>query len=90
MKHFPGDGIDERDQHVVTSYNTARSRSGTGPTARSDCGSTTACSPSWSATSAARELPQLRPGMDDADILPATLAPELLPTCCAGSSASTG
>ncbi len=22
MKHFPGDGIDERDQHVVTSYNT--------------------------------------------------------------------
>lgn len=21
MKHFPGDGIDERDQHVVTSYN---------------------------------------------------------------------
>ena len=22
MKHFPGDGIDERDQHVVTSWNT--------------------------------------------------------------------
>ncbi|WCI07575.1 glycoside hydrolase family 3 N-terminal domain-containing protein [Arthrobacter sp. OVS8] len=22
MKHFPGDGMDERDQHVVTSYNT--------------------------------------------------------------------
>ena len=22
MKHFPGDGVDERDQHVVTSYNT--------------------------------------------------------------------
>jgi beta-N-acetylhexosaminidase len=22
MKHFPGDGVDERDQHVVTMYNT--------------------------------------------------------------------
>ena len=22
MKHFPGDGVDERDQHVVTSHNT--------------------------------------------------------------------
>ncbi|WP_434613295.1 glycoside hydrolase family 3 N-terminal domain-containing protein [Arthrobacter sp. A5] len=22
IKHFPGDGVDERDQHVVTSYNT--------------------------------------------------------------------
>ena len=22
IKHFPGDGVDERDQHVVTSWNT--------------------------------------------------------------------
>jgi len=22
IKHFPGDGVDERDQHVLTSWNT--------------------------------------------------------------------
>ena len=80
MKHFPGDGRDERDQHVVTSYN--------------DC-SVEEWDASyrkiweWGIGAGIESimvghimLPEysrkLRPGIKDADILPATVAPELL------------
>ena len=80
MKHFPGDGRDERDQHVVTSYN--------------DC-SVEEWDASyrkiweWGIGAGIESimvghimLPEysrhLRPGIADADILPATVAPELL------------
>ena len=80
MKHFPGDGRDERDQQVVTSYN--------------DC-SVEEWDASyrkiweWGIAAGIESimvghimLPaysrKLRPGIEDADILPATVAPELL------------
>ena len=80
MKHFPGDGRDERDQHVVTSYN--------------DC-SVKEWDASyrkiweWGIGAGIESimvghimLPEysrkLRPGIKDADILPATVSPELL------------
>lgn len=80
MKHFPGDGRDERDQHVVTSYN--------------DCSveewdATYRKIWEWGIDAGIESvmvghimLPaysrKLRPGIADADILPATVAPELL------------
>jgi beta-N-acetylhexosaminidase len=80
MKHFPGDGRDERDQHVVTSYN--------------DCSveewdATYRKVWEWGIGAGIESimvghimLPEysrhLRPGITDADILPATVAPELL------------
>ena len=80
MKHFPGDGRDERDQHVVTSYN--------------DCtveewDATYRKIWEWGIGAGIESimvghimLPEysrrLRPGIADADILPATVAPELL------------
>ena len=80
MKHFPGDGRDERDQHVVTSYN--------------DCSveewdATYRKIWEWGIGAGIESimvghimLPEytrrLRPGIADADILPATVAPELL------------
>jgi beta-N-acetylhexosaminidase len=80
MKHFPGDGRDERDQDVVTSYN--------------DC-SVEEWDASyrkiweWGIGAGIESimvghimLPEysrkLRPGIKDADILPATVSPELL------------
>jgi beta-N-acetylhexosaminidase len=80
MKHWPGDGRDERDQHVVTSYN--------------DCSveewdATYRHIWEWGIGAGIESvmvghimLPaysrHLRPGIADADILPATVAPELL------------
>ncbi|WP_311215454.1 gluconokinase, GntK/IdnK-type [Arthrobacter sp. WCS2018Hpa-5a] len=80
MKHFPGDGIDERDQHVVTSYNTLgyeewnasyrhvyREMIGHGVQ-----------SIMVGHIGAPEVSRYFRPGLSDAEILPATLAPELL------------
>ena len=80
MKHFPGDGRDERDQHVVTSFN--------------DCtveewDTTYRKIWEWGIGAGLESimvghimLPEysrkLRPGIADADILPATVAGELL------------
>ena len=80
MKHFPGDGRDERDQHVVTSYN--------------DCSVEEWAASyrkiwEWGIGAGIESimvghimLPEysrkLRPGIKDADILPATVSPELL------------
>ena len=80
MKHFPGDGRDERDQHVVTSYNDCTV---------SEWDATYRKIWEWGIGAGIESvmvghimLPaytrQLRPGIPDADILPATVAPELL------------
>jgi beta-N-acetylhexosaminidase len=80
MKHFPGDGRDERDQHVVTSVNDCT-------VAEWDASYRRIWE--WGIRAGIESimvghimLPaysrHLRPGIDDADILPATVAPELL------------
>ncbi|HSO17463.1 MAG TPA: gluconokinase, GntK/IdnK-type [Arthrobacter sp.] len=80
MKHFPGDGMDERDQHVVTSYNTLGYEEWSrtyGHVYREMIGHGV-----QSIMIGHIGAPQLsrhfRPGLTDKDILPATLAPELL------------
>ncbi|WP_306912570.1 gluconokinase, GntK/IdnK-type [Arthrobacter sp. B3I9] len=80
MKHFPGDGMDERDQHVVTSYNTLGYEEWNrtyGHVYREmiDHGVQSIMIGHIGAPELSRHF---RPGMADADILPATLSPELL------------
>lgn len=80
MKHFPGDGVEERDQHLVMGCNDLsveewEATFGKVYRAVFDAGIEAVmvghiCLPAWSK--------KLRPGLTDADILPATLAPELL------------
>jgi beta-N-acetylhexosaminidase len=80
MKHFPGDGRDERDQHVVTSYNDCSVEEWDGSYRKIW---------EWGIGAGIESimvghimLPEysrkLRPGIKDADILPATVSPELL------------
>ena len=79
-KHFPGDGVEERDQHLVMGCNdlsVAEWESTFGKVYRAvfaaDVESVMVghiCMPAWSRL--------LRPGMTDEEIMPATLAPELL------------
>jgi beta-N-acetylhexosaminidase len=80
MKHFPGDGMDERDQHVVTSYNTLGYEDWNrsyGHVYREMIGH--GVQSVMIGHIGAPELSRhFRPGMADKDILPATLAPELL------------
>lgn len=80
MKHFPGDGVDERDQHVVTSYNTFGYDEWNrtyGHVYREMFGH--GVQSIMIGHIGAPELSRhFRPGMADKDILPATLAPELL------------
>lgn len=80
MKHFPGDGMDERDQHGVTSYNTLGYEEWNrtyGHVYREMIGHGV-----QSIMIGHIGAPQLsrhfRPGLADKDIMPATLAPELL------------
>lgn len=80
IKHFPGDGVDERDQHVVTSWNTLDAdtwRATFGRVYREmiDHGVQAIMAGHIGAPALSR---QLRPGIADRDLLPATLAPELL------------
>lgn len=80
MKHFPGDGVDERDQHVVTSYNTFGYDEWNrtyGHVYREMIahGVQSIMIGHIGAPGLSRHF---RPGMADKDILPATLAPELL------------
>jgi beta-N-acetylhexosaminidase len=80
IKHFPGDGVDERDQHLVTSVNslsTGEWDKTYGAVYQSciDAGAMAVMAghimqPAWS-----REL---SPHLRDSEILPASLAPELL------------
>ncbi|TQJ39680.1 gluconate kinase (SKI family) [Arthrobacter sp. SLBN-112] len=80
MKHFPGDGIDERDQHVVTSYNTLGYEEWNrtyGHVYREMIahGVQSIMVGHIGAPEVSRHF---RPGLSDAEILPATLSPELL------------
>jgi beta-N-acetylhexosaminidase len=80
MKHFPGDGIDERDQHVVTTYNTMGYEEWTSSFGRVyreliDHGVQSIMIGHIGAPELSRHF---RPGMTDAEVMPATLAPELL------------
>ncbi|OUM41848.1 glycoside hydrolase family 3 protein [Arthrobacter sedimenti] len=80
IKHFPGDGVDERDQHVVTSYNTLGFEEWNrtyGHVYREmiDHGVQSIMAGHIGAPGLSRHF---RPAMADADILPATLSPELL------------
>lgn len=80
MKHFPGDGIDERDQHVVTSYNTLdydEWNKTYGHVYREMIGH--GVQSIMAGHIGAPELSRrFRPELSDGEILPATLAPELL------------
>jgi beta-N-acetylhexosaminidase len=80
MKHFPGDGMDERDQHVVTSYNTLgvdEWNESYGRVYREliEHGVQSIMIGHIGAPELSRKF---RPGIADSDIMPATLAPELL------------
>ncbi|GAA3873832.1 glycoside hydrolase family 3 N-terminal domain-containing protein [Leifsonia kafniensis] len=80
MKHFPGDGMDERDQHVVTSYNTLgvdEWEASYGRVYREliDHGVQSIMIGHIGAPELSRKF---RPGIADSEIMPATLAPELL------------
>lgn len=80
IKHFPGDGCDERDQHLVTSINSLSCEDwdktyGMIYKRAIDAGALTVMvghimQPAYSRA--------LVPGIRDEDIMPATLAPELL------------
>lgn len=92
MKHFPGDGIDERDQHVVTSYNPL----GYGEWNRTyghvyrgmiEHGVQSIMIGHIGAPELSRHF---RPAMTDAEVLPATLAPELLQDLLRGELAFNG
>ena len=79
IKHFPGDGMDERDQHLVSSINSLPGDEwmetyGSIYKACIDAGALTCMighilQPAWSKS--------LNPGLRDEDILPASLSPEL-------------
>jgi beta-N-acetylhexosaminidase len=80
IKHFPGDGCDERDQHLVTSINDLPCEDwdktfGAAYKASIDAGALTVMAGHIMQPAYSRKL---RPGIKDEDIMPATLAPELL------------
>lgn len=80
IKHFPGDGVDERDQHLVTSINSLSceewdSTFGEAYKASIDAGALTVMVGHIMQPAYSRKF---RPGIKDEDIMPATLAPELL------------
>ncbi|HWT74822.1 MAG TPA: glycoside hydrolase family 3 N-terminal domain-containing protein [Mobilitalea sp.] len=80
IKHFPGDGVDERDQHLVTSINSLSCEDwdasfGAAYQASIDAGALTVMVGHIMQPEYSRKLV---PGIKDEDIMPATLAPELL------------
>ncbi|ALO66371.1 glycosyl hydrolase [Arthrobacter alpinus] len=80
MKHFPGDGIDERDQHVVTSYNTLDYEEWNktyGHVYREMIGHGVQSIMAGHIGAPALTR-RFRPETADGEVLPATLAPELL------------
>lgn len=79
-KHFPGDGCDERDQHIVTtindkSYDEWMNTFGKVYKGMIDAGVQSVMIGHIQAPEVSRAL---RPGIRDEDIMPATMAPELL------------
>jgi len=82
IKHFPGDGVDERDQHLVTSINSLSCEDwdatfGEAYKACIDAGALTVMVGHIMQPEYSRKLV---PGIKDEDIMPATLAPELTTT----------
>jgi len=82
IKHFPGDGMDERDQHLVTSVNTMACEDwdntfGSVFKACIDAGAMTVMIGHISMPAYSRKL---IPKIKDEDIMPASLAPELVTT----------
>lgn len=80
MKHFPGDGCDERDQHIVTtindkSYDAWMESFGKVYKGMIDAGVESVMVGHIQAPEVTRKL---RPSIADQDIMPATVAPELL------------
>ncbi len=79
-KHFPGDGVDDRDQHLVTTVNTLsleawRESFGMVYKRCFDAGAKSVMIGHIALPAASKHF---RPGIADADIKPATLAPEIL------------
>ena len=82
IKHFPGDGVDERDQHLVTSVNTLKCDEwdktfGEAYKASIDAGAMTVMIGHISLPEYSKKL---QPGIADKDIMPASLAYELTTT----------
>lgn len=80
IKHFPGDGVDERDQHLLTSVNDLPVQGwdatyGQVYRASIEAGAMTVMVAHIQQPEYSRKL---RPGIQDKDILPASLAPELM------------
>ncbi len=80
MKHFPGDGVDERDQHVVTTYNTLGYEEWDASYGRvyRELIAHGVQSIMVGHIGAPELSRRFRPGIADTEIMPATLAPELL------------
>lgn len=80
VKHFPGDGVDERDQHLLASVNSLSCEEwertyGNAYKAGIEAGAKTVMvghimQPAWSK--------RLNPALEDKDIMPGLIAPELL------------
>lgn len=80
IKHFPGDGVDERDQHLLTSVNSLSVEEYDQTYGRIykeliDYGAKTVMVGHISQPAYSRLL---KPGIKDDEIMPATLAPEIL------------
>jgi len=80
MKHFPGDGCDERDQHLVTTVNTLSCEEWDASFGKIYKGMIDAGVPSIMVGHIMQPAYSraLRPGIKDEEIMPATVAPELL------------
>lgn len=80
MKHFPGDGCDERDQHLVTTVNTLSCEEWDASYGKIYQGMIDAGVPSIMVGHIQQPAYSraLRPGIRDEEIMPATVAPELL------------
>lgn len=80
IKHFPGDGVDERDQHLLTSINSlsVEEWDRTFGKVYRDCIETGAHTVMVGHIAHPAYTKLLRPYTKDEEIMPATLAPELL------------
>lgn len=82
IKHFPGDGVDERDQHLVTSINdfSCEEWDDTFGAIYKECIDAGAKTVMIGHIMLPEYSRKLRPGIKDHEIMPATLAPELTTT----------
>lgn len=80
VKHFPGDGVDERDQHLVTSVNTLSCEEWDATYGRvyRECIQAGTMTIMVGHIMLPAYSKYLRPTLHDEEIMPATLAPELL------------